>query len=81
MIKTVLEIHGMMCAHCEAHMNDAIRKKLDVKSVKSSHEKNETEILSASPLDEAALREAVAETGYTLHGIRTEEVKRGLFRK
>ncbi len=26
MIKTVLEIDGMMCNMCEAHMNDVIRR-------------------------------------------------------
>ncbi len=81
MTKTILEIHGMMCAQCEAHMNDTIRNQFAVKSVKSSHKKNETEILSDSPLDEAKLREAVAATGYELKAIRTEEAKRGLFHR
>ena len=33
-----LEIEGMACPMCEAHMNDAIRKLYpDAKKVKSSH--------------------------------------------
>ena len=80
MTKTILEIHGMMCARCEAHMDDAIRKQFAVKRVKSSHEKNETQILSETPLDETKLRETVAAAGYELKGVRAEEVKRGLFR-
>lgn len=81
MTKTILEIHGMMCGMCEAHVNDAIRQHFDVKSVKSSRKKNETEILSETPLDEAKLREVIAPTGYELKGIRTEEAKKGLFHR
>lgn len=69
MTKTVLNIEGMMCSMCEAHMNDAIRKHFEVKKVTSSHTKNETEILSEAPLDEELLKQTVAETGYTLKGI------------
>lgn len=35
MIKITLEIQGMACSMCEEHMNDAVRKALDVK--KSHH--------------------------------------------
>ena len=44
MIKTTLTIDGMMCSMCEAHVNDAVRDALQVKSVKSSHKKGTTEI-------------------------------------
>ena len=81
MTKTILEIHGMMCGMCEAHVNDAIRGQFAVKSVRSSHTKNETEILSDAPLDETKLRETIAATGYELKGVRTEEAKRKWFRK
>ena len=82
MVKTVLEIDGMMCGMCEAHVNDAIRAAFEVKSVKSSHKKNQTEILSEQPLDENKLRDVLQPTGYLLKGIRSEEnVKKGLFRK
>ena len=72
MIRTILQIDGMMCGHCEAHVNDTIRQAFPVKKVESSHTKKETVILSEEPLDEEKLRAVIAQTGYTLGEIRTE---------
>lgn len=80
MIRTILQIDGMMCGHCEAHVNDTIRQAFPVKKVESSHTKKETVILSEEPLDEEKLRAVIAQTGYTLGEIRTESYeKKGLF--
>lgn len=80
MIRTTLQIDGMMCGHCEAHVNDTIRQAFPVKKVESSHTKKETIILSEEPLDEEKLRAVIAQTGYTLGEIRTEPYeKKGLF--
>ncbi|MED9891430.1 heavy-metal-associated domain-containing protein [Ruminococcus champanellensis] len=80
MIRTTLQIDGMMCGHCEAHVNDTIRQAFPVKKVESSHTKKETVILSEEPLDEEKLRAVIAQTGYTLGEIRTEPYeKKGLF--
>ena len=80
MTKTTLKIDGMMCAMCESHMNDAIRKAFKVKKVTSSHTKGETVIISENPVDEGALREAIEPTGYRLEGISSEPYeKKGLF--
>ena len=80
MIRTILQIDGMMCGHCEAHVNDTIRQAFPVKKVESSHTKKETVILSEEPLDEERLRAVIAQTGYTLGEIRTEPYeKKGLF--
>ncbi len=73
MIKTTLAIDGMMCGHCEAHVNDTIRKAFDVKKVNSSHTKGQTEIISETPLDEEKLKAAVNETGYTVLSVTSEE--------
>jgi len=69
MIKTTIGIEGMACKMCEAHMNDTIRNAFAVKSVTSSHKKKQTEIISEEPLDEAALRNVIAPTGYTVTSI------------
>lgn len=80
MIRTILQIDGMMCGHCEAHVNDTIRQAFPVKKVESSHTKKETVILSEEPLDEEKLRAVIAQTGYTLGEIRTEPYeKKDLF--
>ena len=80
MIRTTLQIDGMMCGHCEAHVNDTIRQAFPVKKVESSHTKKAPVILSEEPLDEEKLRAVLAQTGYTLGEIRTEPYeKKGLF--
>ena len=82
MTKTTVKIEGMMCGHCEAHVNDAIRNALKVKSVSSSHTKGETEIISKEPLADDEIMKAIAPTGYKVLGISSEEFeKKGLFGK
>ena len=68
MIKTTLEVEGMMCGMCESHVNEAIRKALDVKKVSSSHSKGSTE----NPLDEEKVKEAVNATGYQVLSVKSE---------
>ncbi len=80
MVKTTLKIDGMMCGMCETHINEAVRKAVDAKKVKSSHKKGETVIISEDNLDEQALREAIKNTGYDLMDMTSEPYeKKGLF--
>ena len=44
MIRTVVDIDGMMCGMCESHVNDAVRNNFKVKKVSSSHGKGRTVI-------------------------------------
>lgn len=46
MYKITLDVDGMACGMCEAHVNDAVRKAFQVKKVTSSHSKGRTEIIS-----------------------------------
>lgn len=79
MVKMVLEVEGMACGMCEAHVNGAIRKAFPVRKVTSSHAKGRTEILAEQPLNEEKLKEAVSAAGYTVKTVRTEPYeKRGL---
>ncbi len=73
MTRTILGIEGMSCGMCESHINDTIRREFNVKKVKSSHKKNQTEILSVMPLDEAELRRAIDATGYKVVSFTAEE--------
>ena len=80
MTKTIVGIDGMACGMCESHVNDTVRRNFNVKSVKASHKKKQAEIISAEPLDEAALRKAIGDTGYTVADVHTEPYKKkGLF--
>ena len=81
MIKTTVKVDGMMCGMCESHVNDAVRRALQVDKVTSSHSKGETVIISDGPVDEAKLKTAISATGYEVIGITSEpyEKKKGLF--
>ena len=80
MIKLTLKIDGMMCAMCESHVNDAIRRAFPVKMVTSSHSKGETVILTENPIDEEALRAAIDATGYRVLAVESCSYERkGLF--
>ncbi len=84
MTKTTLEVDGMMCGMCESHVNEAIRKALDVKKVSSSHSKGRTEIISENPLDEEKVKAAVNATGYQVLFVKSEPYEKkgfSLFRK
>ena len=72
MIKMTLNVEGMACQMCEAHINDAVRRDFKVKKVTSSHRKNTTEIIAEEALDEEALKSVSDATGYRVTGIKTE---------
>ena len=69
MIQTTVKVSGMACSMCESHVNDAIRAAFPVEKVTSSHSKGQTVIISKEPLDEKAIRAAIAPTGYTVGDI------------
>ena len=76
----LLKIDGMACGMCESHINDVVRRTCSVKKVTSSHTKGETVILSEQPLDQQALRDAIAATGYTVTAVDAHPYeKKGLF--
>ena len=65
LVQTRVEVEGMMCGMCEAHVNDAVRKAIPVKKVSSSHTKGETLILTEGAPDTELIRKAIDATGYT----------------
>ena len=50
MIQTTVEVGGMACSMCEAHINDAVRSAFPVDKVSSSHAKGKTVIAHANTL-------------------------------
>lgn len=82
MTKVTLNVDGMMCGHCEAHVNDTVRAALPAaKHVKSDHFKGTTSFEIDGAVDFKALEKAIADTGYKMTGHSEEEVKKrfGLF--
>ncbi len=70
MIKTTVRIEGMMCAMCEAHVCETIRKAIpEAKKVSASKGKKEASFLTEEAVDPAVLKAAVDATGYTCLGI------------
>ncbi len=76
MVTTVIQIDGMACSMCEAHVQDTIRQHFDVKKVKASHSKGTAEVQSEQPLEESALRAALDPTGYRVLSVTVGETEK-----
>lgn len=83
MIKTTLKIEGMMCAMCEAHIREAIRKAVPTaKKVDASRGKREATLVTEEPIDPERLKTAIDATGYTCLGVESAPYeKKGWFRR
>lgn len=85
MIKTIIEVEGMACGMCEAHINDAVRGAFSPQKVTSSHVKGQTVLITEDRVDEKELKAVIGKLGYQVQSLRWEEyVKKGLlaaFRK
>ncbi|NLG02993.1 MAG: heavy-metal-associated domain-containing protein [Clostridia bacterium] len=64
MYEIKININGMACSMCEAHMNDTFRNAFQVKKVSSSHKKEQTVILTEDDILDEKLKEIVEKTGY-----------------
>ncbi len=64
MTKT-MKIEGMMCAHCEARVKKALEAVAGVAAAEVSHEAGTAVLTLQGAVDEAALKKAVEDAGYT----------------
>ena len=74
MYKYTLQIDGMMCGMCEAHVNDVVRHntKGKLKKLKSNHHKNICTFLSEDEnIDEIV--NGIKEQGYHVLDVKKEE--------
>ena len=65
MTEITVNIDGMMCGMCEAHICDAVRREFNVKKIKASHTKNQAEIFTENDIPDDRLKAVIDETGYT----------------
>ncbi|MCY0930279.1 heavy-metal-associated domain-containing protein [Streptomyces sp. H27-H1] len=65
---TVYRVTGMTCGHCEGAVTGELSALAGVSSVKAVAATGEVTVVSAAPLDEAAVRAAVDEAGYEFAG-------------
>ncbi len=71
MVRT-LDIEGMMCAHCQAHVQKALEGVAGVTQVAVSLEENKATVTSDAAVQEQALIDAVAESGYKVTACSVE---------
>ncbi|MGL6236069.1 MAG: heavy-metal-associated domain-containing protein [Segniliparus sp.] len=57
---------GMTCGHCASAVREGLASLTGVSDVAVNLETGEVRVASAAPLDDARVREAVAEAGYEL---------------
>ena len=76
MYKITLDVDGMACGMCEAHVNDAVRKAFQVKKVTSSHSKGRSEIFSETELAADKLKAVIEASGYDVLDMKTEPYKK-----
>ena len=69
MIKVTVNVEGMMCPHCEAHVNEAVKKAFGVEDVVSSHENKTTIFTAPEKVDEEKVRQTIKDAGYEVTGI------------
>lgn len=80
MIKTTIGVEGMMCGHCEARVNEALKKAFAVGKVTSDHGKKQTEVLSDAELDESKVRAVIEAEGFKVTDFSSEPYqKKGFF--
>lgn len=71
-VSTKLFVDGLTCGHCVASVREELEEVQGVKNVVVTLNNGGTSsvvVISDNALDEDALRDAIAEAGYTLKGI------------
>lgn len=70
-MKKVLDIEGMMCQHCVAHVNKALSGIEGVEAVAVSLENKNAAVTLAADVSDDALVKAVVDAGYEVKGVKT----------
>ncbi len=68
----VLDIEGMMCAHCQAHVQKALEALEGVSQVAVSLEDNQAKVTMEVEVADRALSDAVTEAGYKVLSCKAE---------
>ncbi len=68
MYRTQIDVEGMACSMCEAHINEVIRNNLKVRKVSSNRRKKITVIDSEEPIDTRKAKALIEGLGYDVKG-------------
>ena len=69
-MEKILKIEGMMCPRCEAHVVKALKAIDGVAEAVADHTADKATVTLTSPVEDAVLKAAVEEEGYTVLGIQ-----------
>ena len=67
-METELKIEGMMCAHCQKHVNDALSKMAGVTAVEVNLEAGTAKVTAEREIPRAEFAEVITAAGYELVG-------------
>ena len=67
-MEKTLKIEGMMCAHCQKHVHDALAKMDGVTDVTVDLEGGKADVKATHDISEADFRKVIEEAGYELVG-------------
>ena len=70
-MEKVLDIEGMMCQHCVAHVNKALSGIEGVEAVEVSLENKNAAVTLAADVSDEVLVKAVVDAGYEVKGVKT----------
>ncbi|MEE0969748.1 MAG: heavy metal translocating P-type ATPase, partial [Clostridia bacterium] len=63
-VEKILNVEGMMCPHCEAHVKKALEGLDGVESAVASHEKKQVNITLSDDVSEETLKKTIEDAGY-----------------
>lgn len=82
MVKTVFKVEGLMCAHCEKRVTEAVKSAVSVSKVTASHTEKEVVVISKGELDTQAVKASIENAGYTVLSFASEPCEeKGFFAK
>ena len=67
-MEKTMKIEGMMCMHCSGRVQKALEALPQVDSAAVSHENGTAVVTLNAPIDDAQLKKAVEDQGYTVVG-------------
>ena len=65
----VLDVKGMMCAHCEAHVKKNLEALDGVISAKADHTTGKVQVQESKEVPENDFKSAILKAGYEYEGI------------
>lgn len=65
-MKRTINVKGMMCEHCEMHVQKALEKIPNIEKAKADHNAGIVEIEYSAEVDDSALKSAIEDAGYEM---------------